>query len=465
MKNSSNILFGFKGKSWRLTDREDIRPDDYSCPNFISKGITWSFHGIFLGLFAMIFESGAELESASRGTWVVFMGSAFLCLFSALYTFHRASINTIPKNVKIWMIVSGLIVSQMILQGLLKTMDDPLHVGRRGIAWIALVFLPILGAPEFRKTLLKLLRYHLIAGVLVVLYVLIAHWEVVTASYVLRQEGMEAKQGKALLYPLYFFMFSFKDISSFMKGIVAAGIIESLIQALVSGTRQAVVILTGVTVMSLWAYMRQRSLNRRGLTIIVSSMVILTFLAGTVVFLRPRLKGAVELTKSRFDIEAGQASLKENTRLDEVKAFLFEAATPLDFLIGRGVTGSWEHVGGLGEQTIHIGYVRLILKGGLPLLLLMLIGPIGTGFRIWLTSRDPTDLAASGMCVWFAAKTLTGNITQAHPIFYLTIISFGICLFLLNESIDERALQKKDSITERSPAQQSAMPTQGIWKC
>lgn len=59
------------------------------------------------------------------------------------------------------------------------------------------------------------------------------------------------------------------------------------------------------------------------------------------------------------------------------------------------------------------------------MILLLLIGPVGTGFLSMLKARDPEVLSAAAMCSYFAIKNSSGNIVMATPIFYLVMICFG----------------------------------------
>ena len=404
----------------------------FAVNGWIERGIEFSMHGIFLGFVGAIFEPTEDLMSAGKSSWTMFLSAALLCTFTLFYWIKLDIHRRLPARIKWWLALSAPVVWIMVSQGVADLPEvDFLHTMRRGVPWIALVLLPALGAPEFRPRLKRVLRWHACIGVAICTTVLVTNWDVVTAKSLHRYEGMELKEGKALLYPVFFQLFQFKDLSVLLKSFTGLGILVLAIQAIVSATRQAVLLLGIALVIGGWTYLRQGILSHRQANFLTTALVVM-MLGIAIAYVFPQMSGALNLTEARFTEDSGDSSIRENARWDELRAYFLEQATPLDYFFGRGVNGAYLHPGGGYAQTMHIGYGRYTLKGGVPILLLLIFGPIAVGVRTLFRSRSPDVLAAAGMCTWFGAKNLTGQLVSVNPQFFLIVISFGICLFALS---------------------------------
>jgi hypothetical protein len=418
-------------------------------PNWLERSIELALHGVVIGFFAKVFEPTQELSSAGKSAWIIHISTAFLCLFTLLYYINLVRLKKTSSGLNLWVALSAPVVLVMLLQGLYEFPNvDILHTLCRGVPWVAFVFLPSLGAPDFRPRLNKILKWHAFLGVIVCIGVLAANWGNFTGMSVVRQEGMKAKQGKALLYPIYFLLFKFKTLPLFLKSLTGVGILILAIQAVASATRQAVLLLAMSLVLGAWTYLRVKAMKGR-LGVFVTSTIVAFMIIVAALNMMPLLSGALQMTYDRFTIESGHSSLKENDRLNELRTFFLHRATPLDYLFGRGVNGKWLHISGAYSETMHIGYGRYTLKGGVPMVMLLIFGPFITGLRIFLLSRSPEVLASAGMCVWFGVKNFTGSFVGAHPQFFLILICFGICLFTLDENRKKKmhpAFQEKLNI-------------------
>lgn len=442
------------------TERAEI----VRAPKWIERGAELAMHGIFTGLFIRVLEPVQELESAGKGAWVAFSSAGILCLFALFYLVALGMRRRIPGGLKWWVGLSAPVVWVMLAQGVADfPAIDLVHTMRRGVPWVALVLLPVLGAPEFRPRLRRVLTWHACLGVAVGIWVMAMHWQVVTAEHVVRREGLEAKQGKALLYPIYFLLYEVKALPLFLKAITGAGVVILAIQAVVSATRQAILLLAIALIIGGWAYLRQRALQGRAATFFKTALVV-AMVAVVGAYMVPRMTGALALTEGRFAMESGGQSLKENNRWLELRTYFFEQASLKDYIFGRGVNGRWLYPGGGYTETMHIGYGRYSLKGGVVVVLLILFGPVLVGVRTLLRSRSPEVLAAAGMCAWFGVKNFVGKLVDVNPQFFLIMISFGICLFALGGREDGTGITSdtEGGEQEGTIGRRGRMPVAGV---
>ena len=85
------------------------------------------------------------------------------------------------------------------------------------------------------------------------------------------------------------------------------------------------------------------------------------------------------------------------------------------WLFGTGVSGTWSEpnaYGGESRNMVHIGYMQFIFKGGILLLLLFLLIPIGIGWKAFFRSHDTWTLAAGAMVVYESVNWLNHGYVQ-----------------------------------------------------
>ena len=263
---------------------------------------------------------------------------------------------------------------------------------------------------------------------------IISNWGLVTASTVQRSEGLAIKASKGALYSVYFLLFRLSVESVWVRAATIAGYTQLAIFTVVSGTRQTILTLTVVSILALWTFMRS-AVNRtrasqiykialsRRISLVISTTVILF---GLVVYFIGQMGGGRDLMVGRLSQKVGGSSLWENSRWDEPKELLADFGV-LDFMMGRGVLGTFRTHYGMQEDNVHIGWFEILLKGGIPMVLLVLASPVFLAARVLLQSREASLLAAACMCAYFAVKNCTGNGILPTPIFYLLVVCHGQC--------------------------------------
>ena len=149
----------------------------YRAPRWIERGIELAMHGVIVGFVWGMIEPTGELISAGKSSWTMFISAALLCVLALFYLISMGTHRRLPAGLKLWLALSAPVVWIMVAQGVADLPEiDLLHTMRRGVPWIALVLLPVLGAPEFRPRLKRILRWHAYLGVAICTWVLVTNW-------------------------------------------------------------------------------------------------------------------------------------------------------------------------------------------------------------------------------------------------------------------------------------------------
>ena len=112
-------------------------------------------------------------------------------------------------------------------------------------------------------------------------------------------------------------------------------------------------------------------------------------------------------------------------------SIVIEDFKPMDWILGRGSAGSWSNYsafGGMERSMTHVGYLHLILKGGVPLLLLFFVGPLGLGLFRLMTARKWETLACAGVLVAYSIDLITGGAPEQSLKIALVFLCFGRCI-------------------------------------
>jgi hypothetical protein len=218
-----------------------------------------------------------------------------------------------------------------------------------------------------------------------------------------------------------------------------AGILEMVAVAVASGSRQPIIILAGILAIWAWIMIRAEtktgSSNRFAAKLFIVLAATFTLSAG-ILKLASSMQGGMDLLSSRVLQESGKGSFAENSRWDEV-AMLTSQFSYTDYVTGRGVRGHFVNYAAPKQDNVHIGWFRTLLKGGLPVVLLLLLGPALAGVRTMAKCRMPIVLAAAGMGVFFLVKNSTGNVILAFGNYYLIAICFGATASFLGSKPDQ----------------------------
>ncbi len=376
----------------------------------------------FIGQFLAILMPA--VESAGIGEWMT-SASALLLVIAGLAR-CLSSWNHLPSTNQQFVIAGTVILMPMTIQGVLKGMDDPLYTALEALPWYAAVFLPALGSPRLPAPFLIVFRWHAFIGVVITAFFLSTNWELLSSDIVRRQETLEIKVIQFLLYSLYFQLFRISSETWLHRFVALAGVAQMLIIAFGSATRQAIVLLSVVAMMAGWIILR----SGLGAATARASrkFAVIAFLAGSllaaVLYIYINLVGAVDLLNERMTTEREGTSLRDNSRLSEVSQLINQFGT-VDYVFGRGIRGEFVNTAAPKQENVHIGWFRTLLKGGIPMVLFLMVGYVLLGTRRFLSARDELVLPCAAMAVYFAIKNSTGNIILPNGHFYIVALCMG----------------------------------------
>ncbi|MCZ7574932.1 MAG: hypothetical protein M5U01_40795 [Ardenticatenaceae bacterium] len=387
---------------------------------------------LFLGMSIAVFERETGINGVSKGAYTSWIAAMLLCA-AALIRLMKRPFVPIPVSLRVWLGAGGAILFLMVFQSALNFSRYGLKsILLESLPWACTVLLPVLGDPRFADSWRRIFRWHAVMGVVVNLFLLTQSWDLVINPLIYRYQLIPVVgNGLGLLYAVPYLLFLYGDLRPSLRLVVSVGMIELLYLGLIRENRQAVFLVGVQLLLAVWIYWRGRisaASLRQNRNILASFLIIVSvfwFLQAVL----PEVSHRMMSLETRFLLTEGERSITENVRWKEVSVF-FEQLKPLEYVWGRGVSGTFDNtIIVQNPHFIHVGYVYAILKGGIPLLLLLLFGPVLVGVRALLSSREPYMLAASGMCAWLAVKLYTGNILSANATYYLALVCFGYCLY------------------------------------
>lgn len=376
----------------------------------------------FLGQILAIFMPA--VESAGLGQWMTSIAAFFMVLSGIMRCL--SSWHLLPPATQQFVTIGTVLLVPMTLLGVAQGLDDPLFTALSALPWFAAVYLPVLGAPRLPAIFLATFRWHAAFGVLVTTYMLVANWSFISAESVNRGETLGVKIAQFALYSVFFQLFRISAETMLHRFVALAGLAQMLIIAFGSATRQAIFLLAFVVVLAVWVTFRSihgmaasGAARRLGVILFVAA-----FLSSTVLYIFSNLQGAVDLLNKRMTSQREGTSLRENARLEEIR-LLIDQFSPVDYVFGRGIRGEFVNTAAPKQESVHIGWFRTLLKGGIPLVLFFLIGYVLFGVRHFFSSRDGLVLACASMLVYFGFKSATGNIILANGQFYIVALCLG----------------------------------------
>jgi len=179
-----------------------------------------------------------------------------------------------------------------------------------------------------------------------------------------------------------------------------------------------------------------RSLWRSAIPFVVVAVAV-TGAALAVPAVRLQLERGIEGTLSRFErsqpiIDVGASGEAQEPRWTEAEEFV-RTASWKTWLVGEGIGGTWrsEYMAGDFEgyrwPMVHFGPLHLVLKGGLPLLVLYHVLFAMIVIRLWRASRrDPV----AGAVLIYAVFTYLGFLSHGPAVHrystYFAWVVFGI---------------------------------------
>jgi hypothetical protein len=363
------------------------------------------------------------VTEAGPGQWLSSLAALVLVIVGMART--SANWHLFPASLQNLVLIGLAILIPMTLMGIFDGFDDPLFTALEALPWYAAIFLPAFGFPRIPEPFLLCFRWHAFIGVAVTVVVIATNWEILSASMVNRSETLGIKLVQFLLYSLFFQLFRITSEPMIHRLVALVGIASMMIIAFGSATRQAILLITIVMLLSFVATARTvqaaAASGLRKLGVVVTALV---FSALALYYIYSNLQGAVNLMNKRMTTEQEGTSLRENARLFEIQQLL-QQFKPVDYVFGRGIRGEFVNTAAPKQESLHIGWFRTLLKGGIPLVMLFLLGYVLVALRAAARSRDGVVLAAAFVVIYFGIKNATGNIILANGHFYIVAICVG----------------------------------------
>lgn len=240
-----------------------------------------------------------------------------------------------------------------------------------------------------------------------------------------------------LEYSVPFLAFTYSRQSRLGRITVVIGLTLWLAAYVIGQFRHGVIVV-GLTIL-LSLYNHYRTGNLRGILPVVrpTLIVVLICLAIThsaVVWKDGLLTKSYQALVIRFTTDdPAQANYGLQARIHEGTYALSELS-PLEWWTGRGITGTWSGRGGWDcsykeqRDMLHFGPMHFILKGGIPLLVLLLIFPFAAGIKQLCSSRDPLMLASASVVFLWLVECLYANYSCPSPNAVLRFICAGQCV-------------------------------------
>jgi hypothetical protein len=138
------------------------------------------------------------------------------------------------------------------------------------------------------------------------------------------------------------------------------------------------------------------------------------------------------LHRSDKTIMAGAMSWQKERRWVELTKEVLPQITPSEWLIGRGVAFDYDYLTtniNSYRTMVHITFGHLVMQGGLPLLLMILLGPVLAGLKSFKQKRDMVTLATAAILIHFLLMFMV----KANPAnklwFVLVCLCTGHCFY------------------------------------
>jgi len=250
-----------------------------------------------------------------------------------------------------------------------------------------------------------------------------------------------------LLYASPFLLLSWSIQSAWARIVPALGVALTTWGGIMGQFRNRLV--TGVLVVLLagwWIPWRLREKGRRpGLTWVLIRLAagaillsaLFTDVSGLASYGRTgtaflRQVEAMQLREQQGDYGV-QAALLD--RLQESQEALAEGSV-WQLIVGQGVASTWS--GGTlyleRRGMLHLGFGHLMFRGGILLLVLVMVFPFGVGIHVFLRSRDPLVLACASLLFLRVVFLFVANQFALSLAYVLTFLCAGGCLIHWSDS-------------------------------
>ena len=383
------------------------------------------FSGMTIAFFTKWLGQSVELRGEAVGLGVLRYNliAYLLILSSACISFMESSGGVILKQLfyRIWLFLYFGLVAIMVVRSYFE------GVGTISVLWNSITYLLVvvifIGQRDiFWLRLNRVLLIFTILGILYSAFIFVNMQLPYSMRYFQRSIAFESDL--RLLYPLLFaapfLLFTFPIQSKSVRIISVIGCLIIIITGILTLTRSLV--LQGILPFLFTYFICLRVEGGRDTArLFIKISVLLVFL----VFLiwasgwtsRVGLVYSWEALVDRATL-GGSVTQKtlEDYRFTETK-LVANLMSWDEWLLGRGVSGTWSsskaYFGSI-RTMVHIGYMNLVFRGGIFLLLLFIIFPLGVGWCALFKSRDIWTLAAAAMIVRYSIIMFYGSYLVPH---------------------------------------------------
>lgn len=246
------------------------------------------------------------------------------------------------------------------------------------------------------------------------------------------------------LYASPFLFLNWNNQSKIANFIGLIGFLALLIGGILTETRTYILNrgLVWLT-LAIWIWFRNNKSNRLKLFVPTQFIFLLYITVSLVIFYSLLVMifnfnniGFIQAQKF-WDRLTNETTIADESRFREA-TLVIEQMNYNDWLIGRAFGSSWD--GGIlylgaKRNVVHFGYLHLVFKGGVPLLALILLGPLATGFRTIFSSRNTIQLVTASVLVQYSFELITLGAPEAKLWFLLICLSMGTCLIPYQQSV------------------------------
>ena len=390
------------------------------------------FSGMTVAFFTRWLGQSIELrgEMVGSDTFRYNLIAYLLILFGAYIAFLESNGGVILKQrfYRIWLFLYFSLVTIMVVRSYSE------GVGIISVLWNSITYLLVIvmffgQRDSFWLRLNRILVIFTILGILYGAFVFINIQLPHGMTFFQRSIAIESDLGlfNSLLFAAPFLLLTFPIQSKGAQIISVLGCLFITINGILTLTRSTV--LQGILPFLLAYFIWRRVKGGRGAArLFIKISVLLVFL----VFIiwasgwtsRIGLVYSWEALVNRATL--GGSFVKytlEDFRFAETK-FVADKMSWGEWLLGRGVSGRWSGVVYYEKEgrifysnvvergMVHIGYMHLVFRGGIFLLLLFIIFPLGAGWWALFNSGDIWTLAAAAMMVRYSVNLLWGGYTS-----------------------------------------------------
>jgi len=291
--------------------------------------------------------------------------------------------------------------------------------------------------------IVRVFRVHALIGTVILVGVL---WRGYSWSYVDRSEfigeayGMEGIRSPLigvvyLLYPYQVLLILLPQEKRFWQLVAIAVTAGMTAWAMLGQFRSFLFLGVGMTVLfAIFCWYRAKTIQWSRKTSSLAIVFGLVLVGGLYVNYSSStraqaLKTAARQTIDRLvGVEAGTAKPWEDVRFADAREYLRELTV---YRLVMGDYGMWLSS---TDIVMHVGYLKCIICGGLPTLLLICILVYWQGWRAVVTSRTLSVLAAGSVAAMHSLQAIPFGVLQSFPGSAMLFLCAGYCWYSLATS-------------------------------